>query len=89
MLGLWPIAWMNTLVLDPDLPGWMPEIVLRNLRVGDASVTLRFWRKDSGDSTWEVLHQERSLHIVRQPAPESLTAGWTDRAGAMLESMVK
>jgi hypothetical protein len=29
------------------------------------------------------------LHIVRQPAPESLTAGWTDRAGAMLESMVK
>ena len=83
-----PIASLNTLVLDPDLPGWMPEVVLRGLRVGDAKVTLRFWREEDGASHWQVLHQQGRLHIVRQPPPESLSAGWADRAGAALESIL-
>ena len=49
-------------------------MVLRGLRVGDATVTLRFWRDEDGASNWEVLHQQGTLHIVRQPAPESLSA---------------
>jgi glycogen debranching enzyme len=88
LLGLLPIASLNTLVLDPDLPGWMPEVVLRGLRVGDAKVTLRFWREEDGASHWQVLHQQGPLHIVRQPPPESLSAGWVDRAGAALESIL-
>ena len=88
LLGLLPIASLNTLVLDPDLPGWMPEVVLRGLRVGDAKVTLRFWREEDGASHWQVLHQQGRLHIVRQPPPESLSAGWADRAGAALESLI-
>jgi hypothetical protein len=39
MLGLLPIAAMNTLMLDPVLPVWIPELVMRDLRVGDAKVT--------------------------------------------------
>jgi glycogen debranching enzyme len=89
ILGLLPLAATNTLVLDPLLPAWMPELILRDLRVGDAKVTLRFWRHESGSSNWEVLHQQGTLHVVRQPAPASLSATWTDRAGAVLQSMVK
>jgi len=89
MLGLVPIAATRTLVVDPLLPSWMPELLLRNLRVGDAKVTLRFWREADGGSNWEVLHQQGTLHVLRQPAPESLSATWSDRASGVLESILK
>ena len=88
ILGLVPFAAASTLLVDPALPAWIPELILRDLRVGDAKVTLRFWRDDGGASKWEVLHQQGTLHIVRQPAPESLSATWTDRAGGVLQSML-
>ena len=87
MLGLLPIASLNTLVLDPALPPWAPELIVRDLRVGDARVTLRFWRDGGGASTWEVLHQEGTLHIIRQPPLESLSAKWTDRIRGVAQSM--
>ena len=89
ILGLLPLAATHTLVLDPVLPAWMPELILHDLRIGGAKATLRFWRDESGSSHWEVLHQQGTLHILRQPAPESLSATWSDRAGAVLESLVK
>jgi glycogen debranching enzyme len=89
LLGLLPVAATNTLVLDPLLPEWLPEIVIRDLRVGDAKVSLRFWRTAHGTSRWEVLHRQGSLHIVRQPPLESLSTTWTDRAADVLESVFK
>jgi glycogen debranching enzyme len=89
MLGLLPLAAAETLLLDPALPIWIPELILRDLRVGAAKVTLRFWRDDSGASRWKVLHKRGTLHIVRQPPLESLSATWTDRASAVLESMLR
>jgi glycogen debranching enzyme len=89
MLGLVPIGALNTLLVDPALPPWMPELILRDLRVGDAKTTLRFWREDEGASKWEVLHRQGTLHIVRQPAPESLSAGWTERITGLVESLSK
>jgi hypothetical protein len=35
-----------------------------------------------------VLHKQGSLHVVRQPPPQSLSATWTDRAAAVLESIL-
>ena len=89
ILGLLPIAAANTLLIDPALPAWMPDVIMRGLRVGDATVSLRFWRDERGASKWDVLHRQGTLHVVRQPAPESLSARWADRAGAVLESMMK
>jgi glycogen debranching enzyme len=89
LLGLLPIAATNTLLLDPVLPDWLPEIVVRDLRVGDAKVSLRFWRTDRGQSRWEVLHVQGSLHLLRQPPPESITAAWTDRAAGIFESILR
>jgi glycogen debranching enzyme len=82
MLGLLPLAPIGTLVLDPVLPTWMPEVVVRDLRVGGATVTLRCWR--DGDRTkWEVLHKQGTLHIVRQP-PLEAQVDVVDRAVALI-----
>ena len=89
ILGLLPLAAVRTLILDPALPPWIPELILRDLRVGSSRATLRFWRDEGGASSWEVLHQQGSLHIVRQPPPESLTATWLERTGGLVESIAK
>jgi glycogen debranching enzyme len=87
LLGLLPIAPISTLVLDPILPTWMPEVVVRNLRVGDARVTVLIRRTDDGRSSWDVLEQHGTLHIVRQPPPESVGVGIARRAGAAVETL--
>jgi glycogen debranching enzyme len=89
MLGLVPLAATRTLLVDPALPEWAPEVIVRGVRVGGATVTLRFWRREDGSSTWKVLEQSGALHVVRQPAPESLSARWRDRAKGVLESILK
>jgi glycogen debranching enzyme len=88
LLGLVPIAPISTLVVDPVLPTWMPELVVRNLRVGEARVSLRFRRTDEGRTSWEVLDQRGTLHVVRQPPPESLSDGFATRAGAVFETLL-
>jgi glycogen debranching enzyme len=87
LLGLLPMAATSTLMIDPVLPEWLPEIVLRDLRVGSARASLRFWREKDGSSSWDVLHRQGTLHVVRQPPPESLTATGADRAAGVLESV--
>jgi hypothetical protein len=68
------------LFVDPWLPSWLPEISLRQLRVGDAVVDLRFFRKDDGAGDYEVLDQRGgTLHVIRQPSPWSLTANFGER----------
>ena len=40
VLGLLPLAPLETPVLDPILPDWIPELVMHDLRVGAATVTM-------------------------------------------------
>lgn len=87
LLGLLPAAPAGTLIVDPVLPAWLPEVVLRDLRVGGAKVSLRFWREASGQSSWEVLHRQGEVRIVRQPPPESMSATWADRTEGLFESL--
>jgi glycogen debranching enzyme len=89
LLGLLPLAPINTLVLDPTLPEWLPSLVLRDLRVGDARMTLSFVRRRDGATDWDVVHQQGTVHIVRQPPPESTTASVADRARALVESLTR
>ncbi len=79
LLGIYPYAPLRMLLLDPHLPEWLPEITLSNLRVGDAAATIRFYRKSSGASSYEVLDKRGSLHVLRQPSPWSLTATLPER----------
>jgi hypothetical protein len=68
---------MNTLLIDPELPSWLPEVVVRGLRVGDAAVSLRFYLDEHGRSEWEILHRKGTVHVLRQAAPESLSPFFT------------
>jgi glycogen debranching enzyme len=74
MLGLYPYAPLKLLVLDPHLPEWLPEITLRDLRVGKARVSIRFRRGNDGKTGYRILEQAGKLHVVRQATPWSLTA---------------
>ncbi|MBW3654839.1 MAG: hypothetical protein KY444_01940 [Gemmatimonadetes bacterium] len=88
LLGIRPVAALDLLAIDPVLPYWLPEVTVKKLRVGGATVSLRFWRDGAGKSHHEVLEQEGTLHIVRQPPVDSLTAGIWNRLGALLEGVV-
>lgn len=87
MLGLYPFAPTNLLLLDPQLPEWLPELFVRNLRIGKAVVSLRFYRK--GKFThFDVLDKRGRLHVLRQPSPWSLTAGVGERIKDVMESLI-
>jgi hypothetical protein len=88
MLGLQPFAPLRMLFVDPFLPEWLPEITLSDMQVGDAKLTIRFYRTSNGHSGYEVLEKNGSLHVVRQPSPWSLTAGVGERAADILGSLV-
>lgn len=87
LLGIYPYAPGDVLFLDPHLPEWLPQITIERLRVGNASVTLRFTRDEHGKTTHKVLDLEGSLHIVLQPSPWSLSSGWGERLTDLLESL--
>jgi glycogen debranching enzyme len=88
LLGLQPVAPMHTLVIDPHLPDWLPEITIDGLHVGEARATLHFWRDGDGDSHGEIVDKHGTLHLLRQPPIESLKDGIADRLGALAETLV-
>ncbi len=88
MLGLYPYAPLHMLLLDPHLPAWLPEITLRNLRIGAATATIRFYRKADGASDYTVLEHRGPLHVLRQPSPWSLTATFAERLIDALKSLL-
>jgi hypothetical protein len=65
----------------------MPEVVVRDLRVGQAKVSIRFWRDGRGLSKWDVIHKQGTLRVVRQPPPEARSVKVIDRARALTESI--
>ncbi|MDQ3804803.1 MAG: amylo-alpha-1,6-glucosidase [Acidobacteriota bacterium] len=88
LVGLYPYAPLNLLLLDTHLPEWLPEMTLRNLRVGGAAVDIRFYRKEGGQSDYEVLDKRGTLHVLRQPSPWSLTASFAERLKDALMSLL-
>jgi glycogen debranching enzyme len=88
LLGIYPYAPLNALLLDPHLPEWLPEITLGNLHVGKATIDIRFYRQPDGRSDYQVLEQRGKLHVLRQPSPWSLTSGWVERVRDAITSML-
>ena len=66
LLGLHANAPRHQLSIYPQLPAWLPDITLRGLHVGQATVSLRFWR-DGERTRWEALDQHGDLTLVEQP----------------------
>jgi hypothetical protein len=53
------------LIIEPNLPEWLPELTLPNIRVGNARVSLRFRRDPAGSTQHEVVEQQGELRIHR------------------------
>jgi glycogen debranching enzyme len=74
MLGLYPFAPAGVLgLIRPRLPGWLPSVTLRGLRVGDAVATIRFDRDADGSASHTVLEQEGTLHVLVVPPPDAVS----------------
>jgi glycogen debranching enzyme len=54
MLGFMPDAPSNRLYVDPDLPAWLPDLTVHDLRIGQHKLDIRFWRED-GETAFEVI----------------------------------
>jgi glycogen debranching enzyme len=79
LLQLYPYAPLQALFVDPHLPEWLPEITLENLRVGQATVSLKFERRGNGTTGYRIIDQRGTLRIIRQPSPWSITATPVER----------
>ena len=88
MLGIVAYAPLHALLIDPHLPEWLPSVTLNNLRVGAARVDLRFLRRPNGRTDYEVLSRDGTVHVLRQPSPQSLTAGWAERVRDAVGSLL-
>lgn len=72
MLGLYPFAPASILALvRPRLPEWLPSLTIRGLRVGDATVSLRFERGADGRAAVHILERSGTLHLVHAPPPDT------------------
>jgi glycogen debranching enzyme len=45
LLGFLPDAPRNKLYVDPSLPTWLPDLTVRDLRIGKHKLDIRFWRE--------------------------------------------
>lgn len=88
MLGIYPYAPMEVLLVDPHLPEWLPDITLTNLKVGKARIDIRFYRTHNGSSDYEVRDVRGPLHVLRQPSPWSMVATRGERIKDLLMSLV-
>jgi len=43
LLGFLPDAPRNKLYVDPSLPAWLPDLTVRDLRLGNHKLDIRFW----------------------------------------------
>ena len=64
MLGIRADAPNRRLYLTPTLPQWLPDVELRQLRVGSCSIDIRFWLEGQ-QTRWEVI--ENRLDSSRRP----------------------
>ena len=88
LVGIYPYAPANVLFLDPQLPDWLPEIEIERMRIGKASVSIRFFRNAKGKTQYKILDMQGSLHVVHQPSPWSITSGWAERVHDAVMSLI-
>jgi hypothetical protein len=55
-----PDAPRNKLYVDPFLPEWLPDLTVRNLRIGKHKVDIRFWREHA-QTAFEVIKGDPKL----------------------------
>ncbi|AKF10395.1 Glycogen debranching enzyme [Sandaracinus amylolyticus] len=88
MLGIFNVAPLDLLALDPLLPTCLDRLRVRKLRVGRGEVDVDVWRDRDGHCRFEVTRREGTLHVVRQPPPESISVGIAGRMRALVDGLL-
>jgi glycogen debranching enzyme len=82
MLGLYPFAPARVLALvRPALPACVDHLEVRRIRVGDASVSIRFERQSNGTTAFDVIDKTGTLFVVEIPPPQDVRPerrAWAD-----------
>jgi glycogen debranching enzyme len=60
LLGFFPDAPHNKLYVDPVLPAWLPDLTVRDLRIGKHKLDIRFWREGE-ETAFQVIKGDRNL----------------------------
>jgi hypothetical protein len=60
LLGFLPDAPRNKLYIDPSLPAWLPDLTVRDLRIGKHKLDIRFWT-EGGHTAFEVTKGDPKL----------------------------
>jgi hypothetical protein len=70
-LGIYPFAPAHVLALArPRLPVGLRTVVVRNIGVGEARVSIRFERFTNGTTTYDVFDKTGPVHVVAVPPPQ-------------------
>lgn len=69
LLGLDADGHHNILYIDPELPRWLPDITLHNLRVGSGTLSVRFWREQE-QTRFDVLSSTNGVRVMHTPKRE-------------------
>jgi glycogen debranching enzyme len=72
LLGLRPVAPIRTIVVDPHLPDWLPDLTLEGVQVGRAVFDLDVRRRRDGRTI--VRTRGDRITVLRQPAVQSRLA---------------
>jgi hypothetical protein len=70
LLGFFPDAPRNKLYLDPSLPAWLPDLTVRDLRIGKHIFEIHFSRNDS-QTQFEVVKGDPGI-VERCNLPQKL-----------------
>lgn len=88
ILGLWTYAPLGAVVIEPELPAWLPALTIRGLRVGDGRVSIQFKRDAAGTTEYRVIEREGAIRVLRQPPPEDQRTRPITRLRELVESLL-
>jgi glycogen debranching enzyme len=73
LIGIYPFAPARVLALvRPRLPEWLPVVTVHDLRVGEATVTIRFERNRDGSTSFDVVTKQGTLFVTEVPPPQDV-----------------
>ncbi len=87
LLGMFPLAPLGVLLIDPHLPSWLPDLRLEGVRVGDTHLDLDFWRTNKGATQYRVTRHSGHARVLRQPLPPGMDIVTIARLRMLLTSL--
>ncbi|WP_193509206.1 glycogen debranching N-terminal domain-containing protein [Cryobacterium sp. BB736] len=77
LLILRPVAALRTILVDPHLPPWLPDLTLEGVRLGDATFDLIVRRTRGGGAAVKVRGDR--VNIVQQPTMQAQRSNLSSR----------